>query len=135
MKFRNIIRMQMVLAGLGVAMLFTGSAYAQQEMDPAPFDDSPYVQPMPQPAPGTSAATTSPAETNSANIQLANVGTDSAVQVESTVTWTPIDQLTVMALLVCAACVLLYEIAKAKSENNNARAKRSPYMPRSTSTL
>ena len=53
MKFRNIIRMQvMILAGLGVAMLFAGSAYAQQEMDPTPFADGPYVEPMPSASAG-----------------------------------------------------------------------------------
>jgi hypothetical protein len=41
MKFQNRIRMQMVMLGLGAALLMASSARAQQDMDPAYFDVNP----------------------------------------------------------------------------------------------
>ncbi len=41
MKFQNKIRMQMVMLGLGAALLMACSARAQQDMDPTYFDVSP----------------------------------------------------------------------------------------------
>lgn len=135
MKFRNMIRMQvMILAGLGVATLLAGSAYAQQEMDPTPFDDGPYVEPMAQPVATTSAATVSPADMNSANIPQTNFRAASPSQVESAAVWSPADEMSLTGLLGCAVCILLYEIAKAKRENQVAQSRTS-YLPRGASTL
>ena len=41
MKFQTKIRMQMVMMGLGAALLMAGTARAQQEMDPTYFDINP----------------------------------------------------------------------------------------------
>src|SRR5467141_3287121 len=41
MKLQNKVRMQMVLMGLGAALLLTSSARAQQDMDPTYFDVNP----------------------------------------------------------------------------------------------
>ena len=41
MKFQNKIRMQMIMVGLGAALLMAGSARAQQDMDPTYFDVNP----------------------------------------------------------------------------------------------
>jgi hypothetical protein len=41
MKFQTKIRMQMVMLGLGAALLMAGSARAQQDMDPTYFDAKP----------------------------------------------------------------------------------------------
>jgi hypothetical protein len=41
MKFQMKIRMQMLVVGLGAALLMAGSARAQQDMDPAYFDVNP----------------------------------------------------------------------------------------------
>ena len=136
MKFRNRIRMQMAtLAGLGVAMLFAGSAYAQQEMDPTPFDDGPYVEPMAQPVPGSYAAATSPAVMTPADVQRATFSIASESPVEGAAVWTPLDELSLSALFVCAACILLYEIAKAKRNGVAVRGKRATYLARGLSTL
>ena len=37
MKLHNIVRTQLMLMGLGAALLFAGSACAQQDMDPTDF--------------------------------------------------------------------------------------------------
>lgn len=41
MKFQSKIRMQMLMVGLGAALLMAGSARAQQDMDPTYFDVNP----------------------------------------------------------------------------------------------
>ena len=136
MKLGNKIRMQMMtLAGLGVAMLFAGSAYAQQETDPTPFDDSPYVEPMAQPVPGTSAAITSNTVMTPSDAQRATFTIASPSQVENAAVWTPIDDLSLSALFVCAACILLYEISRAKRIAQDVCANESAYLPRGVKTL
>jgi hypothetical protein len=138
MKFRNIIRMNMILATFGAAMFFASSAYAQQDMDPATFNDGPNVEPMPQPVPGTStAATTSPVVMSPSNAQLATFTIASPSQVESAAVWPPVDRLALMGLLACAALILLYEIVKAKRQAKalDARARRAAYLPRDLSTF
>jgi len=41
MKIQNKVRMQVIMVGLGAALLMAGSARAQQDMDPAYFDVKP----------------------------------------------------------------------------------------------
>jgi len=41
MKLQKIVRMQMMLMGLGAALLLASSAYAQQDMDPTDFPVNP----------------------------------------------------------------------------------------------
>lgn len=41
MKFQKMSRVQMMLMGLAGALLLANSAYAQQDMDPTFFDDTP----------------------------------------------------------------------------------------------
>ena len=136
MKFRNIIRMQvMTLAGLGVAMLFAGSAYAQQEMDPTPFADGPYVEPMAQPGPSAFAAIPSTTVMTPSDAQRASVTIASPSQVETAAVWTPLDNLTLSVLFVCAACILLYEISQARRISHNVASNEAAYLPRRVSML
>ena len=132
MNFRNMIRMQvMTLAGLGVAMLFAGSAYAQQEMDPTPFADGPYVERMAQPAPAAYGTTTSTAVVTPTDAQRASVTIASPSQVETAAVWTKLDNLVLSALFVCAAGILLYEISQAR----RVAANEVAYLPRGVSML
>jgi hypothetical protein len=41
MKFQNMVRMQVMLMGLGAALLLASSAHAQQDMDPTDFPVNP----------------------------------------------------------------------------------------------
>jgi len=61
MKFQRMLRTQMVIAGLGAALLFAGSAKSQ-EITNTEFNDGPYVTAFAQPAQPVSAQT-SPAST------------------------------------------------------------------------
>jgi hypothetical protein len=136
MKFRNMIRMQVLtLAGLGVAMLFAGSAYAQQEMDPTPFADGPHVESMAQPTSSAFVATASNAVMSPSDAQRAAVTIASPSQVETAEVWTPLDDLSLSALFVCAACILLYEISQAKRITRNVAANEAAYLPRRVSML
>ena len=132
MNFRNMIRMQvMTLAGLGVAMLCAGSAYAQQEMDPTPFADGPYVERMAQPAPAAYGTTTSTAVVTPTDAQRASVTIASPSQVETAAVWTKLNNLVLSALFVCAAGILLYEISQAR----RVAANEAAYLPRGVSML
>jgi hypothetical protein len=138
MKFRNMIRMQvMTLAGLGMAMLFAGSAYAQQDMDPASFTDGPNVERIAQPTASayvapttTSAAVMTPADAERASMTIANPS-----PVQDAAVWTPLDQLSLSALFVCAACIVLYEISQARRITRNVTANEAAYLPRRVSML
>ena len=44
MKFQKMIRMQVMLTGLGAALLLASSAHAQQDMDPTDFPVNPGTQ-------------------------------------------------------------------------------------------
>jgi hypothetical protein len=135
MNFRYMIRIHRIaLAGLGVAMLFAGSASAQQEMDPTPFADGPYVEPMAQPVPGPSVETTSPAVMTPADAERATF-TIAESPVEGAAVWNPLDELGLSALFICVACILLYEIAREKRNGVTARGKRATYLSRGLSTL
>jgi hypothetical protein len=136
MKFRNTIRMQvMTLAGLGVAMLFAGSAYAQQEMDPTPFADGPNVERIAQPGPEAYATNTSAVVMSPTDAQRASVALASPSQVENAAVWTPLDELSLSALFVCAAGILLYEISQARRIAQNVAANNAAYLPRRVSML
>lgn len=136
MNFRYMIRMHRIaLAGLGVAMLFAGSASAQQEMDPTPFADGPNVEPMAQPVPGPSAETTSPAVMTPADAERATFSIAAESPVEGAAVWNPLDELSLSALFICAACILLYEIARAKRNGVAVRGKRATYLSRGLSRL
>jgi hypothetical protein len=47
-RFNRIIRMQLVLMGMGTAMLFASPARAQQDVDPTSFEVTPGVPPAQQ---------------------------------------------------------------------------------------
>jgi len=135
MKFRNMIRMQvMALAGLGVAMLFAGSAYAQQEMDPASFSDGPNMERIAQPT-ADAYTTTSAAAMTPAAAERASMAIATPAATEKAVVWTPIDRLSLSALSICAVCILMYEISQARRITRNVAANEAPYLPRRVSML
>jgi len=136
MKFRNMIRMQvMTLAGLGMAMLFAGSAYAQQEMAPASFPDGPNMERIAQPTSDAFAVNAPATVMTPANAQRASMSIATPSQVENAAVWTPLDQLSLSALFVCAAGILLYEISRARRITRNVAANEAAYLPRRVSML
>ena len=136
MKFRNMIRMQvMTLAGLGMAMLSAGSAYAQQEMDPASFPEGPNVERIAQPTASAYATPTSPAVMTPVDAERASMSIATPSPVENAAVWTPLDQLSLSALIVCAACIVLYEISQARRIAQKAAANEAAYLPRRVSML
>jgi hypothetical protein len=55
--------------------------------------------------------------------------------VENAAVRTPLDNLTLSALFVCTACILLYEISQAKRITQNVAANEAAYLPRRVSML
>ena len=106
MKFQNVIRMQLILAGLAAVLLMPGSVRAQQDMDPTVFDVNPIVTaPDNTPAIQTAASTTpeaAPVETASASSEAA--ATEQVKSADSPVIWT---------LWICATLIALRGVVQA----------------------
>src|ERR1700737_1152015 len=63
MKFQNKIRMQMMMVGMGAALLMAGSTRAQQDMDPTYFDINPGTPAVQKAAVGGGAQSQIPVKT------------------------------------------------------------------------
>src|SRR5258707_6428937 len=74
MKSQKRIRIQMVLVGLGAALLMAGSARAQQDMDPTYFDINPGTPAVQKAAVVRSAQSHIPAKTGRNNAASAPAG-------------------------------------------------------------
>jgi hypothetical protein len=136
MKFQNKIRMQMVMLGLGAALLMAGSARAQQDMDPTYFDVKP----------GTPAVSKAVVVRTAQNLQAAkeNVSAESTLALanRSDVTLeTSVTRIAVVdsgvALILLAGVVLIarYAVAAARGARVPRISKVTrPYTPVSAAT-
>lgn len=123
MKFQNIIRTQIVLAGLGAALLLPISAKSQ-EVENATFNDGPNVVAFAKSSPAQApvAASTSPADVNAVQpIRVTSLATITEqagfAQDQSSVNWqTPV-------LLICIGVLALYALVEAKRANRNLRSR------------
>jgi hypothetical protein len=128
MKLHNIVRTQLMLMGLGAALLLAGSAYAQQDMDPTDFPINPgtpkvetaEVQPA---APTGATAKTTNSET------MASMWTESAQQSELTRVF--VDGAMAIIMLAGMASITFYALA-AKRERRLQRV--GLYRPRLSAT-
>jgi hypothetical protein len=120
MKFRTMVRMQMILMGLGAALLLVSSAHAQQDMDPAFFPDGGNVEPFRQPAAVT--------VNNAITIDLANAATapqaisKASTQVGSVAMWTTANVWGISLLVISMTLVTLYSLARAKRQRAERRS-------------
>ena len=118
MKIQNIIRMQAMVIGIGVAMMLATAAHAQ-EIDNTVWNDGPNVAPFAQPAPAANndlnlTAAVTP-EANSAAVTTdANATNEAGVS-----QWSPVGGWLIGSLLVCIGLVQLREFAKANRSNGN----------------
>jgi hypothetical protein len=115
MNFKNTLRVHTILLGLGAALLLGSAARAQQEMDPTPFDDGPFVttfaQPTPAPATMTLASAT-PIETNSLAVPMAVQATEaSIVSNVDTSEWTTLAGWAMIAFVIAIALFVRRKIA------------------------
>ncbi len=95
MKFRNMIRIQLMLVGLGAGLLLAKPVYAQQDTDPTLFEATSVASP--QAATNLKAETTAP----------------SAAQEVDAALLTSLDVNTILALMVGIGSIVLLGIAEA----------------------
>lgn len=110
MKFQKIIRGQMLLMGLGAALLLVNSAYAQQDMDPTFFDDTPGTPQVQQ-----AAVVSVGQEVQSTGAMNAEATTALIAQDQDMVApqWTPLDENVTIFLMVGIGSVVLLGIPEA----------------------
>jgi hypothetical protein len=133
MKFQNMLRTQMVITGLGAALLFAGSAKAQ-EITNTEFSDGPYVTAFAQPAQPHSAQASpasTPVMTESQTMQtLASVGMPVLSDDGGTVASSEVERWIVAGLLFIALGIIMFycaaelsALAELKRANRSLRAR------------
>jgi hypothetical protein len=137
MKFQNRIRMQMMMVGLGAALLMAASARAQQDMDPTYFDINPGTPVVQKAAVVRSAQSHIPvkAERNDAASALAVVsGKDATLEAGMTRVFL-IDAGVVLILFGGIVSIVLYAMAATRRERALTVSPASaPYAPVSAAT-
>jgi hypothetical protein len=137
MEFRKMIRMQVMLMGLGAALLMASSARAQQDMDPTAFDVNPGT-------PRTAKVAAARAVQSSVTVKK----TDSTASVNASL-WsgqetqqeadlarlTMMDATMVLILMAGVGLIVLYAMAATKRERRlEMSPQRASYTPASGAT-
>ena len=138
MKFQKMLRTQMIVTGLGAALLFAGSAKAQ-EITNTEFNDGPYVTAFAQqPTPSVSAQAT-PASTPVMNefearsavatISMPVVSDDGTLASSEAERWAVAGILFVAVVVILFYCAAeLNALAELKRANQNLRARTAARM-------
>ena len=137
MRFQKMLRTQMIITGLGAALLFAGSAKAQ-EITNTEFNDGPYVTAFAQPTQSVSAQVT-PASTPVMNEfdAMGAVATISmpVVSDDGTLASSAVERWAVAGILFVAVVVILFycaaelnALAELKRANQNLRARTAARM-------
>ena len=137
MRFQKILRTQMIITGLGAALLFAGSIKAQ-EITNTEFNDGPYVTAFAQPTQSVSAQVT-PASTPVMNEfdAMGAVATISmpVVSDDGTLASSAVERWAVAGILFVAVVVILFycaaelnALAELKRANHNLRARTAARM-------
>ena len=135
MKFQNKIQMQMVMVGLGAALLMAGSARAQQDMDPTYFDVNP-GKPAVSKIIVVKAQNSQAAKENASAQSTLALANRSDVTLETSVTRVAIVD-SGIALILLAGVVLIarYAVAAARGARVPSISKVTrPYTPASAAT-
>jgi hypothetical protein len=116
MNFKNTIRIHTMLLGLGAALLLGSSVRAQQEVDPTPFDDGPFVssmaQPTPAPATTQTLASATPIETSYQPLPTAVQATEASIVSNVDMSeWTTLAGWAVIAFAIAIALFVRRKIA------------------------
>ncbi|MGB8325589.1 MAG: hypothetical protein WCE52_21700 [Candidatus Acidiferrum sp.] len=113
MKIRMIVRTQMMLMTVAAALMLASSVYAQQDMDPTPFADGPYVTTFAQPVIANANSTyTMDATNTAAALPAASENTEMAVEEAGVAEWTNVDAYSSMALMLLLGSGVLYGTLK-----------------------
>jgi hypothetical protein len=136
MELQKRIRMQMVMVGLGAALLMAGSARAQQDMDPTYFDINPGT-PAASKAAALRVAQGAPAATPNGSTQSAlKLAVSKEATLEAGVARMAIvDACIALILLGGIGSIALYATAATRRERNlGASSVNAPYRPVSAAT-
>jgi hypothetical protein len=116
MKFQKVIRMPMMLAGLGIGLLLANPVRAQQEVDPTYFEVAPGAQAN---QPAAVAEAPSLESVSAASTEVAVPAATDFDGAAIAVRWTEVDTLTTMATILCLAFVILHGIAETRRERQS----------------
>ncbi len=136
MKFQNKIRMQMVMLGLGAALLMACSARAQQDMDPTYFDVSPGTPAVSKAVAVRAAQGLQAARENASAESTLALANRSDVTLEAGVTRMAIvDAGVALILLTGIVSIVIYAMAATRRERAlRVSPMTAPYTPVSAAT-
>ncbi len=136
MKFQNKIRMQMMMLGLGAALLMAGSARAQQDMDPTYFDVNPGTPAVSKAVAVRAAQGLQAARENASAESTLALANRSDVTLEAGVTRMAIvDAGVALILLTGIVSIVIYAMAATRRERAlRVSPMTAPYTPVSAAT-
>jgi hypothetical protein len=126
MEVRKVIRMQVILMGLGAALLLASSAHAQQDMDPSSFDVNPGTPHVTKVAAGRAAQGSAEVvkKANSAVSTSESILSGQETKQEADLArLTMVDATMVLILMAGVGLIVLYAMAATKRER---RLEMSP---------
>jgi hypothetical protein len=135
MKLQNVVRTQLMLMGLGAALLLAGSAYAQQDMDPTDFPINPGTLKVERAAVQPAAQTVVVTKADDAQAAVPTTWSESTEE-SSLTRMMVVDGTMVVILLVGVASIALYAIAATKRERRlQPILQDGPFPPASGVTI
>jgi hypothetical protein len=126
MKFQNVIRVQLMMLGLGAGLLLAKPVYAQQETDPTLFEATSDASQQAQDGFNV------PAPPQAMNVAVAESATSAVVQTADIAAWSSMDMNTIVALMVGIGSIVLMGIGEAMRGNRGRirRVRSSNRFPR-----
>lgn len=120
MKVQKMVRMQMMLVGLGAALALGGSAYAQQEVTPTTFDVNPGIpQAVSSTAAGVAQSAVPAKETKVEPTVSASLwGSANTKQEADLVRLLVIDTMMVVIMMIGIGLIVLYAKAATRRERH-----------------
>jgi hypothetical protein len=134
MEVRKVIRMQVMLMGLGAALLLASSAHAQQDMDPTAFDVNPGTPHVIKVAAGHAVQSSATAKkSDSAASASESIWSGQETTQEADLTrLAMMDVIMVVILIVGVGLIALYAMAATKRERRlEMSPPRASYTPAS----
>jgi hypothetical protein len=133
MKSQKMIRVQLLMVGLGAALMLASSARAQQDIDPTTFDVNPGVSQADNGA-AVRTAQNSPVATEM-NAEAAAVSIDADASEAALAQWTPTDTTVGLVLIAGMLSIVVYAAAASQLRHLPRISSQSrPYVPTTGAT-
>ena len=136
MKIQNKVRMQMIMVGLGAALLMAGTARAQQDMDPTYFDVNPRTPAAGKVVVVRTAQNSQAAKENASAESTLALANRSDVTLETSVTRIAVVESGIVLILLAGVVLIArYAVAAARGARVPRISKVTrPYTPVSAAT-